>query len=253
MPGPIGKAGAAYKSTHVLDLSGAQRVVFFARGEFGGENVAFLAIGKSSNTDSPPVLPDIFPNLTFAVISKNVTLTNNWTRYELSLNGSGTTGVTDPFGFIVSKIKNQSYVSNLNDNPDLQFRGANPDHISFFLKNVTLYSKPISSSYSNSSTKASPYSENTSAPYSENTSAPYSENTITLHKTSTTTPDTLNTTAITLHKTVTTTPYDIRLGNATNKAFYTNSRKCFLQYSETILKRYSQESNTNHYATSTST
>jgi hypothetical protein len=211
MPGPIGKAGAAYKSTQVLDLSGAQRVVFFARGEFGEENVAFVAIGKSSNTDSPPVLPDIFPNLTFAVISKNVTLTNNWARYELSLNGSGTTGVTDPFGFIVSKIKNQSYVSNLNDNPDLQFRGANPDHIAFFLKNVTLYSNPISSSYSNSSTTASPYSENTSAPYSENT--------ITLHKTAPTTPDTLNTTAITLHKTAPTTPYDIRLGNTTNKAF----------------------------------
>ena len=50
MPGPIGKAGVAYKSAQTLDLSGAHRIVFFAKGELGGENVSFVAIGKPSNT-----------------------------------------------------------------------------------------------------------------------------------------------------------------------------------------------------------
>ena len=169
------------KSTEALDLRDAQRIVFLARGELGGETVSFVAIGKSSNTDAQAVPPNLFSNLDFAVISKNVTLTNNWARYELSLNGSGTTGVTGPFGFIVSKIKNQLCVSTLNNSPNLQFSGAIANHIAFFLKNITLYSNhavnPISVSYSNSSTTGTPYSENTTAPYSENTTAPYSENT----------------------------------------------------------------------------
>ena len=63
MPGPIGKAGVAYKSAQTLDLSGAHRIVFFAKGELGGENVSFVAIGKPSNT--PPVGLNIFKNLKF--------------------------------------------------------------------------------------------------------------------------------------------------------------------------------------------
>ncbi|MGC2575516.1 MAG: hypothetical protein WA364_28755, partial [Candidatus Nitrosopolaris sp.] len=105
IPGPIGKAGVAYKSAQILDLTGAQRIVFFAKGQLGGENVAFVAIGKPSNTQ--PVPPNIFTNINFAVISKNITLTSDWQRYQLSLNGTGTTGVSDPFGFIVSKVRTQ--------------------------------------------------------------------------------------------------------------------------------------------------
>ena len=112
MPGPIGKAGVAYKSAQTLDLSGAKRIVFFAKGELGGENVAFVAIGKPSNI--PPVPPNIFTNLNFAVIRKNVTLTNEWPRYQLSLNGIDLTGVTDPFGFIVSKVRSQSHAPSSN-------------------------------------------------------------------------------------------------------------------------------------------
>ena len=48
-PGPIGKAGLAYKAPDDFDLSRADRVVFFAKGENGGENVRFLAAGKICN------------------------------------------------------------------------------------------------------------------------------------------------------------------------------------------------------------
>ena len=246
IPGPIGKVGVAYKSTEALDLRDAQRIVFLARGELGGETVSFVAIGKSSNTDAQAVPPNLFSNLDFAVISKNVTLTNNWARYELSLNGSGTTGVTGPFGFIVSKIKNQLCVSTLNNSPNLQFSGAIANHIAFFLKNVTLYSNhavnPISVSYSNSSTTGTPYSENTTAPYSENTTAPYSENTTAPYSENTTAPYSENTTApysenttapysentATIHKAATTTtPYNIRLSKSAAPSSTSTNNKAF--------------------------
>ena len=144
IPGPTGKAGVAYKSAQTLDLGGAQRIVFFAKGELGGEHVAFVAVGKPSNTS--PVPPNIFTNLKFAVISKEITLTNEWARYQLSLNGSDLTGVTDPFGFIVSKVRSQSQASSSNS-PHPPLIDANANHIAIFLKGVTFDSnsavKPI--------------------------------------------------------------------------------------------------------------
>jgi hypothetical protein len=140
VPGPTGKAGVAYKSAETLDLGGAQRIVFFAKGELGGENVAFVAVGKPSNTS--PVPPNIFTNLKFAVISKNITLTNEWARYQLSLNGSDLTGVTDPFGFIVSKVRSQSQAASSSNSAHPPLTDANAKHIAIFLKGVTFDSYP---------------------------------------------------------------------------------------------------------------
>jgi hypothetical protein len=137
-PGPIGKAGVAYTPVQTLDLTGAKRIVFFAKGELGGENIAFVAIGKPSNTQ--PVSPNIFTKLNFAVISKNVTLTNDWRRYQLSLNGIDFKGVTDQFGFIVSKVRTQSQGPNSNTLYPLD--DANANHIVFFLKGVTIDNMP---------------------------------------------------------------------------------------------------------------
>ena len=138
IPGPIGKTGVAYKSAQPLDLTGAQRIVFFAKGVLGGENVSFVAIGKPSNTK--PVAPNIFTNLNFAVISKNITLTDDWRRYQLSLNGIDFKGVTDQFGFIVSKARTQTQVPSSNSLYPLD--DANANHIVFFLKGVTIDNMP---------------------------------------------------------------------------------------------------------------
>jgi hypothetical protein len=140
IPGPTGKAGVAYKSAQTLDLSGAHRIVFFAKGELGGENVAFVAIGKPSYTS--PVLPNIFAKLKFAVTSKDITLTNEWTRYQLSLNGSDLTGVTDPFGFIVSKVRSQSQAPSSSNSPQPPLTDSNANHVAIFLKGVTFDSNP---------------------------------------------------------------------------------------------------------------
>jgi hypothetical protein len=99
-PGSQRKAGIAYTNEN-LDLSGYQRIVFFARGEHGGEVVSFIAIGKNSfehgfnNTD-------VFPYYHFAIITKNVTLDNVWKRYQISLNKTNLADVKYPFGFVIS-------------------------------------------------------------------------------------------------------------------------------------------------------
>jgi K319-like protein len=138
IPGPTGKAGVAYRSAQTLDLTSAKRIVFFAKGELGGENVAFVAAGKPSNI--PPASPSIFSNLKFGVLTKNITLTNDWARYQLSLNGSELTGVTNPFGFIVSKVRSQAASSS--NSPHAAMTDANANHIAFFLKGVTLDNNP---------------------------------------------------------------------------------------------------------------
>jgi hypothetical protein len=140
IPGPTGTAGVAYKSAQSLDLGGAQRIVFFAKGELGGENVAFVAVGKPSN--SSPVPPNIFTNLKFGVVGKNITLTNEWARYQLSLNGSDLTGVTDPFGFILSKVRNQSQAASNSNSPHPPLADPNANHIAIFLKGVTFDNNP---------------------------------------------------------------------------------------------------------------
>ena len=140
-PGPSGKAGIAYRSNNALDLTGAQRIVFFAKGELGGENLAFVAIGKDkTNGQTPNTLlasPKIFKKLTFAVTTQNVTLINDWKRYQISLNGIGLTGVTAPFGIIVTKDRHQTPPSSSSTNrPPLDDK--DPNHIVFFLKGVTI-------------------------------------------------------------------------------------------------------------------
>jgi hypothetical protein len=74
------------------------------------------------------------------VISKNVTLTNDWRRYQLSLNGIDFKGITDQFGFIVSKVRTQSQAPSSNSLYPLD--DANANHIVFFLKGVTIDNMP---------------------------------------------------------------------------------------------------------------
>ena len=99
-PGAVGKAGIAYRNDK-LDLEGNQRIVFFARGQQGGEEVSFVAIGKSTSGQTTND-GDLFPNGDFAITTKNVTLQNDWKRYEISLNKTKLEDVTLPFGFVIT-------------------------------------------------------------------------------------------------------------------------------------------------------
>lgn len=88
----------AFASQTPIDLSGAKRIVFFAKGELGGETIKALAIGKSPDMVSTPSLNA----LRFEVVSPNIVLTKDWKRYEIQLSDLDLKDVTSPFGFVIS-------------------------------------------------------------------------------------------------------------------------------------------------------
>ena len=139
IPGTPGIAGISFKSSTAQDLTGATRIVFFVKGELGGENVKFVALGKPASSSLPPTVP--FTNLHFGVISQTSTLSNNWQRYQLSFNNADLTGITYPFGIIVTKNRNQIPPSSHGTNRPPP-NDKDPNHIVFFLKGVTIDTNP---------------------------------------------------------------------------------------------------------------
>ena len=99
------RAGFAYKFDKPLDFSGANRLVFFAKGEKGGETLAIVAIGNNIPRSVQSDLPEerIFKNQKFEVLTRNVTLSNDWSRYQISLNGTNLKNVISPFGVIMQE------------------------------------------------------------------------------------------------------------------------------------------------------
>lgn len=103
-PGKVGQAAIAYEVEKV-DLTLSKRIVFFAKGQRGGEQVTFLAAGKTRGEGSGIVDnfdKDIFPNQGFGIMTHKVTLSNHWQRYQISLNSIDLRDITHPFGFVMT-------------------------------------------------------------------------------------------------------------------------------------------------------
>ena len=119
-PGPQEEAGIAYKDDK-LDLMSSQRVVFFAKGQ-SNEQITFVAAGNNSGLMSTNDT-DIFPRINFSVVTDNVTLKNNWQRFEIGLNGTELSDATYPFGF--------------------QLSSSSPKEQVIYIKGVTLDDQPV--------------------------------------------------------------------------------------------------------------
>jgi hypothetical protein len=152
----------AYASQTPIDLSGAKRIVFFAKGELGGETIKALAIGKSPDLVSTPSLN----SLQFEVVSPNIVLTKDWKRYELQLDGLDLKNVTSPFGLVISnqrestpvpgsdklpfglEILNQLGISNQRESTPVPgsdtppINNDNVKEISFYLKGISIDNLP---------------------------------------------------------------------------------------------------------------
>ena len=111
-PGPRGMAGFAYENDASLDLTGANKVRFWIMGEQGNERVKFKIAGNSSDNivaDRRPDTPtttttnSIFESERFALTTEEITLANDWRRYEIDLTGVSLDDITHPFGFEISK------------------------------------------------------------------------------------------------------------------------------------------------------
>ncbi len=83
-----------------VDLSGVSKLTFWARGAVGGEVVNFFVggVGRDPVTgQSTAPFPDSTP-----VVRKAVTLTTDWTRYEIDLRGRDLSYVLGGFGWDAS-------------------------------------------------------------------------------------------------------------------------------------------------------
>lgn len=125
--GPI----IAYTSATPFDLSGAKRIVFFAKGELSGETVKALAIGK------PPLAV-----LKFAVESPDIVLTNNWKRYELNVDGLDLKDITSLFGLVISNQRGSAPIHPGPTSPTPPLNNGNAKDISFYLKGVSIDNIP---------------------------------------------------------------------------------------------------------------
>jgi hypothetical protein len=106
-PGLRGMAGYAYENDTGLDLTGANKVRFWIMGEQGNERVKFKIAGKSYDSieDRRPNRPtnSIFESERFALTTEELTLANDWRKYEIDLTGVSLDNITHPFGFELSK------------------------------------------------------------------------------------------------------------------------------------------------------
>ena len=118
-PGSKDQAGIAYKDDK-LDLGSSQRIVFFAKGQ-PNEQVTFVAAGNDTKL-SPSDDTDIFPKVNFSIVTENVTLKNDWQRFEIGLNDTALSDATYPFGIQFSADSTQKQV--------------------FYIKGVTLNEQP---------------------------------------------------------------------------------------------------------------
>ena len=128
----------AYASATQIDLTGAKRIVFFAKGELGGETIKALAIGKPPEMVSTPSLN----SLQFEVVSPDIVLSKDWKRYELPLDGLDLKNVTSPFGLVISNQRESTpiFPGLGSDKPPIN--NANVKEVSFYLKGISIDDTP---------------------------------------------------------------------------------------------------------------
>lgn len=87
-----------------LNLTGASKLTFYARGENGGERVEFFTGGLGYNEygTATEQYPDSLKKTTLGY----VTLSNEWKQYEISLSGKDLTRVGCGFGWVTDSKNN---------------------------------------------------------------------------------------------------------------------------------------------------
>ena len=84
-----------------LDLTGAEELRFWARGEEGGETVEFFTAGFGYNGSSPlATVP--YPDSAVKQTLGYVRLTTDWTEYAIPLAGLDLTSIANGFGYALS-------------------------------------------------------------------------------------------------------------------------------------------------------
>lgn len=81
-----------------IDLTGATKLTFWARGETGTERVEFFALGVGRDSGTGiPIKP--YPDSSPKIGTGRITLSTNWTKYTLDLSGLDLSYVLGGFGW----------------------------------------------------------------------------------------------------------------------------------------------------------
>lgn len=91
------------RSFHGPNLTGATKLVFYARGELGGEQIEFFTGGVGC---APYAQPHPDSSSRFPVGGTLTTLTNSWARYEIDLTGMDLSDIKGGFGWFAEAIHN---------------------------------------------------------------------------------------------------------------------------------------------------
>lgn len=91
-----------------INLTGATKVTFWARGATGGERAVFfcLGIGRDSATG---VSTSSYPDSSPQVSTGYLTLTSHWTQYTLDLTGHNLNYVLGGFGWVATTTENNNH------------------------------------------------------------------------------------------------------------------------------------------------
>ncbi len=90
-----------------VNLTGATRLTFWARGAKGGEQVEFFVFGVGRNaTTGKPIKP--YPDSSPKISLGYRTLSKNWTQYTIGLTGRNLSYVLGGFGWVTNAPKNNN-------------------------------------------------------------------------------------------------------------------------------------------------
>jgi hypothetical protein len=124
-----------------IDLRGATRLTFYARGAEGDERVEFFALGVGWSVESGrPTMPhpDSSPKASLGY----VTLTTEWRRYTIDLTGKNLSYVLGGFGWVTAADRNRYRdISFYLD--DIQFDKARLDEPRFLVSFDTIQSAAL--------------------------------------------------------------------------------------------------------------
>lgn len=88
-----------------IDLVGATELTFWARGEKGGEQVEFFALGIGRDADTgAPMAP--FPGSSPKMSADSLSLTTEWQQYRIGLQGVDLQYVLGGFGWVAVAVNN---------------------------------------------------------------------------------------------------------------------------------------------------
>lgn len=90
-----------------IDLTGATRVTFWARGEKGGEKVEFFVGGIGRNPDTGKAISP-YPDSIKRVprVGTYITLTRKWKKYTINLKGLDLSYIIGGFGWVAKSYLN---------------------------------------------------------------------------------------------------------------------------------------------------